>query len=125
MGKKQIYGRFKRLIKTISHQKSWTWQRKGNVKRDTESFLVASQDNAIRTNHIKVRIDKTQQNNKCRLCSDRDETINHILSECGKLEQKEYKTRYDWLGMLSTGKFARNLNSTTQTNGICTTKHLS
>ena len=38
---------------------------------------------------------KTQQNSKCRLCGDRDETINHIIS---KLAQKEYKTRHDWVG---------------------------
>ena len=38
-----------------------------------------------------------QQNSKCRLCGDRDGTINHI-SECSKLAQKEYKTRYDWVG---------------------------
>ena len=43
-----------------------------------------------RTNHIKARIDKTQQNSKCRLCGDRDDTINHIISECSKLAQKEY-----------------------------------
>ena len=40
----------------------------------------------------------TQQNNKCWLCDDRDETINHIISECSKLAQKEYKTRHDWVG---------------------------
>ena len=34
----------------------------------------------------------TQQNSKYRLCSDRDKTINHIISECSKLSQ-EYKTR--------------------------------
>ena len=27
---KQLYGRFKRLINNISHQKTWTWFRKGN-----------------------------------------------------------------------------------------------
>ena len=37
-----------------------------------------------------------QQNSKCRLHSDRDETINHIISKCSKLVQEEYKTRYDW-----------------------------
>ena len=58
--RKQLYGRFKRLINNISHQK--TWLRKGNFKRQTESLLIASQDNAIRTNHIKARIDKTRQN---------------------------------------------------------------
>ena len=30
---KQLYGRFKRLIINISHEKTWTWLRKGNLKR--------------------------------------------------------------------------------------------
>ena len=96
MGRK-FYGRFKRLINKISHEKMWTWLRKGNFKRETESLLIAAQNNAIRTNHIKARIDKTQQNSKCWLCDDRDETINHIISECSKLSQKEYKTGHDWV----------------------------
>ena len=54
-------------------------------------IIIAAQNNAIRTNHIKARIDKTQQNSKYRLCSDRDKTITHIVSECSKLPPKEYK----------------------------------
>ena len=95
---KQLYGRFKQLINNISRDKTGTWPRKGNFKRETEYLLIAAQNNAVRINHIKTRIDKTQQNRKCWLCSDRDETINHIISECCKLAQKEYKTRYDWIG---------------------------
>ena len=63
-----------------------------------ESLLIAAQNNAIRTNHIKARIDKTQQNNICRLCGDRDEMITHIISKCSKLAQNEYKTRHEWVG---------------------------
>ena len=59
---KQLYGRFKRLINNILHDKTWTWLRKGNLKRETESLLIEAQNNAIRTNHIKARIGKTQQN---------------------------------------------------------------
>ena len=95
---KQLYGRFKWLINNISHQKTWTWLRKGNFKRETESLLIAAQNNAIRTKHIKARIDKTKKNSKCRLWGDRDETINHIISECSKLAQREYKARHDWVG---------------------------
>ena len=95
---KQLYERFRRLINNISHDKIWTWLRKGNFKRETESLLIAAQNNTMRTNHIKVRIDKMQQNSKCTLCGDRDETINHILSECDKLAKKEYKSRHDWVG---------------------------
>ena len=95
---RQLYGLFKGLINNISYNKTWTWLRKGNFKRVTESLLIAAQDNAVRTNHIKARIDKTQQNSKCRLCGDRDETINPIISECSKLAQKEYKTWHVWVG---------------------------
>ena len=95
---KQLYGRFKRLTSDISHKKTWTWLRKGNLKRENESLLKTVQNNAIRTNHIKAKLDKTQQNSRCWLCGNRDETINHIISECSKLAQKEYKTKHNWLG---------------------------
>ena len=94
---RKLYGRFKRLINNISHQKTWTCLRKGNLTRETESLLTAARGNAVKTNHIKARIDKTQQNSKYWLCGDRDETINHIISECSKLAQKEYKARHDWV----------------------------
>ena len=59
---------------------------------------MAALNSAIRSNHTKARIDKTQQNNKYRLCGDRDETINHIISESSKLAQKEYEARHDRVG---------------------------
>ena len=90
-------GVFKRLIYSISHEKTWTWLRKENFKREKESFRKAAQNNIIRTNLIKSRIDKMQQNSKCRICGDRDETMNHIISERRKLAQAEYKTRHDWV----------------------------
>ena len=43
-------------------------------------------------------IDRTQQNRKFTLCSDRDKNINNKICECSKLAQKEYKTRHDWMG---------------------------
>ena len=68
------------------------------MKGKPELLLIATQNNAIRTNYIKARIDKTQHNSKCRLCGDRDKKFNHIISECSKLAQRECKTRYDWVG---------------------------
>ena len=96
---KQLYGRFKRLINNISHEKTWTWLWKGNFKRETESFLKVKRSSASRTNHIKARIDKTQHKCKYRLCSDRNETINHMISECSKLAQRN--TRLDTIGSAS------------------------
>ena len=103
---KQLYGCFTRLTSDISHEKMWTWL---NLKRETESLLIAAQNNAIRTNHIKLRIDKTQQNSRCRLCGDRDETINHIISECCKLAQKEFKNSHNWMGKVIHRELCKKL----------------
>ena len=54
--------------------------------KKTKSLLIAAQNNAIRTTHIKAR------------CGDRDEMINHKISKCSKLSQKEYKTRHHRVG---------------------------
>ena len=48
-----------------------------------------------------VNNNKTQQNSKCRLCGDKDETINQIIIECSKLAPTEYKTRHDWVGRVT------------------------
>ena len=86
--------------KTICLTLVWKNSKRSNNNNNnkTKSLLIATQDNAIRTNHNKARIDKSQQNSKFRLCGDWDETINHIISECSKLPQKEYKARHDWVG---------------------------
>ena len=39
-----------------------------------------------------------QQNNRWRLYTDRNEMINHLISECFEFEQNEYETRHGWIG---------------------------
>ena len=38
-----------------------------------------------------------QQTCRCRLCGDREEPIIHVINECSKLDEKEYKTRNNWM----------------------------
>ena len=88
---KPLYRYFERKTGEISHEKTWTWRRKGNLKRETESLSIEDQDKVIRTNYVKGRIDKAQQNSKCWLCGDRGETINHIIRKCSKLISKRHE----------------------------------
>ena len=81
MEQKQLDGYFKRQADKNSFKKTWTWLRKGNLKRKTETLLIAARNDAIRTHSVKAKIDKMQQNSKRTLHCDIDETINHILSE--------------------------------------------
>ena len=95
---KQLYGHFKWQTSEILHEKTRTRQGKGDFKKEIESRLIAIQNNAICSNYIKGRIDKTQQNSRYRLCGNRDLIINDITSECSKLTQRNYQSRHDWAG---------------------------
>ena len=55
---KQFNGHFKQLTSDISQEKMWTWLRKEKDKRKTEFLQIAIKNNAIRTIHIKTRLDK-------------------------------------------------------------------
>ena len=83
---------------------------KKKLKGETESLIITAEVNAIRTNYITAKIDKAQQNSKCRMCADRDEIINHIINECSKLAQREYKTRHDWVGKVIHCELCKKFN---------------
>ena len=68
---------------------------------------MATQNQSIRTNLVKVRIDKSQGDSLCRICRKVDESIDHIVSGCSKLAQKEYKRRHGNLGKIVHWKLAR------------------
>ena len=56
---------------------------------ETESLIVAAQNQSIRTNLVKAKIDKIQKDTLCRLCKKADESIDHVVSGYSKLAQKE------------------------------------
>ena len=56
---KQLYRYFERQTDEISLEKSWTWLRKGNLKKEAESLLIAAQNNSIWINYVEAKIDKT------------------------------------------------------------------
>ena len=56
-------------------------------------MIFAAQEQAHRTNWVK-NIDK-DVGEKCRMCGERDKSIFHLVSECKKLAQLDYKQRHD------------------------------
>ena len=62
---KMLHGQFVRQTKEVGNQDRWQWLRNGTLKRETESLIFAAQEQAIRTNVIKGKIDKSQEQTKC------------------------------------------------------------
>ena len=93
---KRMYGQFVReMPQSTDENKTWEWLRKADLKIHTESLLCAAQEQAIRTNYVKHHIDKSAESPLCRMCEEKGETVHHIVSECKKMAQKEYKRRHD------------------------------
>ena len=91
---KVLHGQYLRQTKEVIDQ-CWAWLQNGDLKRETESPIVAAQNQSIRTNLVKAKIDKNQGDSLCRTCRKVDESIDNIVSGCSKLEQKAYKKRND------------------------------
>lgn len=56
---KPMHGLFLRQTDKLTDKKTWAWLTKGDLKKETESLITAAQDQALWTNEVKTRIDKT------------------------------------------------------------------
>ena len=93
---KVLHGQFHRQVQPIADPSTWSWMVEQDLKKETEGLLIAAQDQALRTNYIKHKIDKVPGSSPlCRLCRSHNETTDHILNGCPKLSQTEYKARHD------------------------------
>ena len=93
---KRLHGKFVREIPETTHvEESWSWLRKADLKIQTEGLICVGQEQALTTNYVKYHIDKTVESPLCRLCGEKGESVHHIVCECKKLAQREYKQRHD------------------------------
>ena len=107
---KVLHGHYLRQTKEVRSDQCWAWLQNGDLKRERESLIVAAQNQSIRTNLVKAKIDKSHGDSLCRVCRNVDESIDHIVSGCSKLAQKEYKRRDDNVEKIVQRKLARTCN---------------
>ena len=79
----------------ISEEDAFLWLSKGDLNAETESEIVAAQDQALQTKYYATKILKTETDSKCRLCQKFDETIDHIISACPILANEQCIKRHD------------------------------
>ena len=107
---KVLHRQYLRQTKEVRSDQCWAWLQNGDLKRETESLIVAAQNQSISTNLVKARVDKSQGDLLCRECRKVDQNIDHIVSGCSKIVQKEYKRRLNNLGKIVLWKLARKWN---------------
>jgi hypothetical protein len=79
----------------ISEEDTFLWLSKGDLEAETESEIVAAQDQALNTKYYTTKTLHTETDSKCRLCQKHDETIAHIISACPVLAKEQYVKGHD------------------------------
>jgi hypothetical protein len=97
---KALHGQYTKIADRTDAKKTYKWIRNGYMKKETEGLLMAAQDQALPTRWKKVHIEKQGGTAMCRMCNEREETVFHILSECPKMAQTEYRKRHDKVAQL-------------------------
>ena len=92
-----MHGQYIRNIdrQLISEEDTFFWLSKGDLKAETESEIVAAQDQTLQTKHYATKILNAETNSKCRLCQQFYEKTDHIISACPILAKEQYIKRYD------------------------------
>ena len=83
---KIMHGQFViEMRETTDEKETWYWLRKADLKIEPETLLCGAQQQAIRRNYVKHKIENTPQLPLCRMCDKRSEKISHIVSKCKTL----------------------------------------
>ena len=118
---KPLHGQFRKATEEVRSKNSWDWLKKGYVKEETESAIIAAQDQTVCTRNLRNVVCGENVQSICRVYSATDETVAHIVSECSKLAQKEYKqARQTTLPKCFIGSYVKNGVSIKQRNGTYT-----
>ena len=75
---KPLHGRFLRCTEEVASSKTWEWLRRGELKKETEGLITAAQDQSLRTNVMKARIEKSHVS--CAECAMRRRRLYFTLS---------------------------------------------
>jgi len=91
------------------------------VKAETESKIVAAQDQSLQTKYYATKILNTETDSKCRICQQFDETIYHIMSPCPILAKEQHIKSHDRVCVHNyTSTYARKQGyNWTKNTGMC------
>ena len=95
---------------------SWQWLSSSNLKSETEGFLIAAQDQALKTKYYSKKILGQDCDSKCRICHVGDEIMAHLLSGCPVLAATEYIWRHDRIDKYIHLQMCKEFNIETTTD---------
>ena len=99
LNEKKIHGRYLKDMKEAGCNRTWQWLQGGYLNKSMEGFIMAAQEQALRTRWYRSCIQKEDVDECCRVCGKGKETVRHLTSACEKLAKGPFKRRHDTMGL--------------------------
>ena len=99
--KMEMHGQWRRKreeIALVDTTQSEKWLKYSHLTPETESILIAAQEQTLATNYVRNKVWNLKCSPLCRLCKEKPETISHIVSGCKCLAGTKYTNRHDKVG---------------------------
>ena len=92
-----MHGQLSRNLdeKLMDNEQSYWWLKSGDINRETESTILAAQDQAVNANYFKNKILREETGGKFQSYKQHEETTDHLTSGCPILAKNEYLMRHD------------------------------
>ena len=89
---KALHGMYPLRTKNADVDRGTThqWLSSSSLKGETEGFILAAQDQSISTRAYQSRILNNGADPNCELCTEKEETVDHIVSACPTIVNTEY-----------------------------------
>lgn len=115
---KELHGRYIHTAYSehIDTKATLQWLCNSNLFAETEGFMMAIQDQNVPTlNYKKYILKENIASTSCRICHQKSETIEHILSACSILAPKEYTRRHNNVAKIVHQSICKLYDETTAT----------
>ena len=109
---KPLHGQYPKRLhdNDVNEIETNKWLSTSGLKSETEGFIIAAQDQCLKTNYYRHKILKDGTNPMCRICSKQQETIDHLVSGCSELAKTEYTQRHNRIAAYIHWKICKHYN---------------
>ena len=66
--------------KQVIYEQSYRWVQSGDIKGETQSTIVAAEDQAVSTNYFKNKFLKEEIDSKCHVCKQHEDILDRLTS---------------------------------------------